>query len=286
MSTHCIDVSEANFMQEVIEASRRIPVLVDFWAPWCGPCRSLGPILEKLAAEFQGRIRVVKINSDENQALAGQFGVRGIPSVKAVVDGQVVNEFTGALPEPAVREFIDSLLPSPAEPLRQEAMAAHARGETDATRKLLLQAIRLDPKHEQARLDLVDVLLDAGDFAEAQRLLDEVAEEAKDRGRIERLAARLALAQGASGDADEKTLRARLEADGAELTARLELANLLALKQDYGGALEHLLEIVRRDRAFGDDIGRKTLLQIFSLLGPDSDLVREYRGKLSSLINR
>ena len=286
MTPHCIDVSETNFMQEVIEASRRVPVLVDFWAPWCGPCRSLGPILEKLADEYQGRIRVVKINSDENQALAGQFGVRGIPNVKAVVDGQVVNEFTGALPEPAVREFIDSLLPSPAEPLRQEAMAAHARGETDATRKLLLQAIRLDPKHEQARLDLVDVLLDAGDFAEAQRLLDEVAGEAKDRGRIERLAARLALAQGASGDADEKTLRARLEADGAELTARLELANLLALRQDYGGALEHLLEIVRRDRAFGDDIGRKTLLQIFSLLGSDSDLVREYRGKLSSLINR
>jgi len=259
---------------------------VDFWAPWCGPCRSLGPILEKLADEYQGRIRVVKINSDENQALAGQFGVRGIPNVKAVVDGQVVNEFTGALPEPAVREFIDSLLPSPAEPLRLEAQAARARGEGDATRKLLLQAIRLDPKHEQARLDLVDVLLDAGDFAEAQRLLDEVAEDAKDRGRIERLAARLALAQGASGDADEKTLRARLEADAADLTARLELANLLALKQDYGGALEHLLEIVRRDRAFGDDIGRKTLLQIFSLLGPDSDLMREYRGKLSSLINR
>jgi len=286
MSAYSIDVSETNFMQEVIEASRRVPVLVDFWAPWCAPCRSLGPILEKLADEYQGRIRVVKINSDENQALAGQFGVRGIPNVKAVVDGQVVNEFTGALPEPAVREFIDSLLPSPAEPLRQEAMAAHARGETDATRKLLLQAIRLDPKHEQARLDLVGVLLDAGDFAEAQRLLDEVAEDAKDRGRIERLAARLALSQAASGDADEKTLRARIEADGADLEARLELANLLALKHDYGGALEHLLEIVRRDRAFGDDIGRKTLLQIFSLLGSDSDLVREYRGKLSSLINR
>ncbi len=286
MPPHCIDVSEINFLQEVIEASHRVPVLVDFWAPWCGPCRSLGPILEKLAAEFQGRIRVAKINSDENQALAGQFGVRGIPNVKAVVDGQIVNEFTGALPEQAVREFIDALLPSPAEPLRREAQATRARGEGDATRKLLLQAISLDPKHEQARLDLIDVLLDAGDLAEAQRLLDEITDGAKDRGRIERLAARLALAQGASGNADEKALRARIEADGAELAARLELANLLALKQDYRGALEHLLGIVQRDRAFNDDIGRKTMLQVFSLLGADNDLVREYRGKLSAAINR
>ena len=286
MSIHAIDVSENNFMQEVIEASRRAPVLVDFWAPWCGPCRSLGPILEKLAAEYQGRFRLAKVNSDENQALAAQFGVRGIPNVKAVVDGRVVNEFTGALPESAVREFIDALLPSPAEPLRQEALAAHARGETDATRKLLLQAIRLDPKHEQARLDLIGILLDAGDLAEAQRLLGEIMDAGKDRGRIDSLAARLALAQGAAGGADEGALRARLEKDAADLSARLELANLLALKQDYRGALEELLEIVRRDRAFQDDIGRKTMLQIFSLLDTDSDLLREYRGRLSSLLNR
>ncbi|MEZ5613609.1 MAG: thioredoxin [Rhodocyclaceae bacterium] len=286
MSAHTIDVSESNFMQEVIEASRRQPVLVDFWAPWCGPCRSLGPILEKLAAEYRGQVRVVKINSDENQALAGQFGVRGIPSVKAVVDGQVVNEFTGALPESAVREFIDSLLPSPAEPLRQEAMAAHARGETDATRKLLLQAIRLDPKHEQARLDLIDVLLDAGELDEAQRLLDEIAGTAKDRNRLDSLAARLALTRGAAGGADETTLRARLDADAADLEARLALANLLAVRQDHGAAMAQLLEIVRRDRAFQDDIGRKTLLQLFNLLGPDNGLVREYRGKLSALLNR
>jgi putative thioredoxin len=286
MSDHCIDVSEANFMQEVIEASRRVPVLVDFWAPWCGPCRSLGPILEKLAAEYQGRFRLAKVNSDENQALAGQFGVRGIPNVKAVIDGQIVNEFTGALPESAVREFIDALLPSPAEPLRQEALAAHARGETDATRKLLLQAIRLDPKHEQARLDLIDVLLDAGDLAEAQRLLGEVAEDAKDRNRVESLSARLALSQGAAPGADETSLQSRLAANPADLESRLALANLLAVKQDYGAALEQLLEIVRRDRTYQDDIGRKTMLQIFSLLGADSDLMREYRGKLSSLLNR
>lgn len=286
MSAYCIDVSEANFMQEVIEASRRVPVLVDFWAPWCGPCRSLGPILEKLAEEYQGRFRLAKINSDENQALAGQFGVRGIPNVKAVVDGQIVNEFTGTLPESAVREFIDALLPSPAEPLRLEALAARARGEGDATRKLLLQAIHLDPRHEQARLDLIDVLLDAGDLTEAQRLLDEIAASAKDRNRIESLSARLALSQGAAPGADETSLLSRLDADPADLEARLALANLQAVKQDYRAALEQLLEIVRRDRAFQDDIGRKTMLQIFSLLGPDSDLVRDYRGKLSAAINR
>ncbi|GIK24105.1 MAG: co-chaperone YbbN [Rhodocyclaceae bacterium] len=286
MSAHCIDVTENNFMQEVIEASRRVPVLVDFWAPWCGPCRSLGPILEKLAAEYQGRFRLAKVNSDENQALAGQFGVRGIPNVKAVVNGQIVNEFTGALPESAVREFIDALLPSPAEPLRQEALAAHARGETDATRKLLLEAIRLDPKHEQARLDLIGILIDAGDLAEAQRLLDEIMDAGKDRARIDSLAARLALAGNAAGGADEETLRARIAADAGDLAVRLELARMLAAKQDFRGALEELLEIVRRDRSFDDDIGRKTMLQIFSLLGADSDLMREFRGKLSSLLNR
>ena len=286
MTQHAIDVNESNFLQEVIEASHRFPVLVDFWAPWCGPCRSLGPILEKLAAEYQGRFRLAKVNSDENQALAAQFGVRGIPSVKAVVNGQVVNEFTGALPESAVREFIDALLPSPAEPLRLEAQAARARGEGDATRRLLLEAIRLDPKHEQARLDLIDVLLDAGELAEAQRLLGEIMDAGRDRARIEGLAARLALAQGAAGGADEAALRARIAADAADLAARLALANLLALKQDYRAALEELLEIVRRDRAFQDDIGRKTLLQVFSLPGVDGELVREYRGRLSSLINR
>jgi putative thioredoxin len=286
MTLHTIDVSESNFMQEVIEASQRVPVLVDFWAPWCGPCRSLGPILEKLAAEYQGRFRLAKVNSDENQALAGQFGVRGIPNVKAFAGGKMVNEFTGALPESAVREFIDTLLPSPAEPLRLEAQAARARGETDATRKLLLEAIRLDPRHEQARLDLVDVLLDAGDLAEAQRLLDEVADSAKDRKRIDALAARLALAQGAPTGADATALRARLDADPADLEARLALANLLAVQQDYAGALEHLMEIVRRDRAFGEDIGRKTMLQIFNLLGSDSELMRGFRGELSRFLNR
>ncbi len=281
-----MDVSIANFQAEVLAASQTQPVLVDFWAPWCGPCRSLGPILEKLAVEYQGRFLLAKVNSDENQALAAQYGVRGIPSVKAFIGGRPVDEFTGALPEAAVREFIDNLLPSPAEPLRQEALAARARGENEAARQLLLQATRVDPRYEQARLDLIEVLLDAGKLDEGKQLLEATAESARDVARVDTLHARLALALSTTGGADRKTLENRIDSSPTDLEARLELAGLLAMNQDYRPALEQLIEIVRRDRGFRDDIGRRTMLQIFSLLGPDSDLAREYRRELATTINR
>jgi putative thioredoxin len=286
MSAFTLDVNIQNFEQEVLQASRKVPVLVDFWAAWCAPCRALKPILEKLAREYQGRFRLAKVNSDENQALAYRYGVRGIPNVKAFVNGQVVDEFTGALPEAQVREFVERLLPSPAEPLRQEALAAKARGENAVMRQLLLRAIELDPRHEAARLDLVEVLAEAGELQEAQRLLAEIADHAKDRARVDALGARLALAATAPQGADAGQLRARIAAAADDLEARLELANLLALRQDYRPALEQLLEIVRRDRGFRDDIGRKTMIQIFNLLGSDSDLVREFRSALASVINR
>jgi putative thioredoxin len=285
MKPHVIDVAGADFETQVIEASRKVPVLVDFWAPWCGPCRALGPMLEKLAAEYGGRFILAKVNSDDNQALAARYGVRGIPNVKAFVDGAPVNEFVGALPESRVREFIDALIPSPAEPLRQEALSAKARGETDATRRLLLQAIELDPRHEAARLDLVELLIDARQVEEAQRLLDEVAPRARDVARVEALTARLQLVAN-SGDADRATLEAKVAADPADLEARLELANALALGQEYESAMGHLLEIVRRDRAFRDDIGRKTLINLFNVLGSGDDRVRRFRGELAAVLNR
>jgi putative thioredoxin len=286
MSAHVIDVTIQDFAQKVIEASRQVPVLVDFWAPWCAPCRALTPVLEKLAAEYGGRFLLAKVNSDENQALAAHFGVRGIPNVKAFRDGALADEFTGALPEVSVREFIENLLPSPAEPLHREALAAAGRGRLDAARELLWRAIELDPRHEPSRFALIEMLIDSGELDPARRLIEAIAEQARDASRVAALQAKLALAENASPDSDEASLRARVSADPGDLAARLSLANVLALRKEYRPALEHLIEIVRRDRAFGDDIGRKTMVQIFSLLGSDDDLVREFRGELSAALNR
>ncbi|MBI4755305.1 MAG: co-chaperone YbbN [Betaproteobacteria bacterium] len=286
MSEFSVDVGSQDFQQKVIEASRRVPVVVDFWAPWCGPCRTLGPILEKLAGEFQGRFILAKVNSDQDPELSMQYGVRGIPAVKAFVDGRLADEFTGALPESAVREFLQSLMPSPAEPLRQQARQALARGDAPAARRLLGEAVQLDPRNEAARLDLAELLVTTRDFDDARSILDEIAPGARDGARLEALQARLTLARASSGDADPAALQARIAADPGDLEARLEWANLLALSQEYRPAMDQLLEVVRRDRGFRDDAARTTLVALFNLLGSDSDLVREYRRELAAALNR
>ena len=287
MSVHTYDVSSADFQHAVIEASHRVPVLVDFWAPWCGPCKSLGPILEKLAREFDGRFILAKVNSDDNQDLAGRYGVRGIPNVKAFVGGELADEFTGALPEARVREFITRLLPSPAEPLRSAAAAARAAGDTDGARSLLQQALATDPGNDDASLDLIELELDAGGLAAAKEILTVVADNARDRARAEALQARLDLAEAGQGlDAD--ALLRTVAANPGDLAARRQLANALALRGEYRAALEHLLEIVRRDRKFGDEVGRKTMLKLFALLSkqPQHDeLVREFRIALGRTLN-
>jgi putative thioredoxin len=287
MSQHSYDVSVADFDDKVITASRRVPVVVDFWAEWCQPCRILKPTLEKLAAEYGGRFLLAKVNSDDNQELAMRYGVRGIPAVKAFVDGQLADEFTGALPEGQVRDFIDGLIPSPAEPLRREALAAHGRGDLEGARKLLARAVELDPRNESAYLDYVEVSIESGDLDEARQLLDALRDRARDRFRLDALDAQLQLAAGGAGS-DAETLRKRVEADPADLEARLQLANTLALGRDYRAAFEQLLEIVRRDRQWQDEAGRKTMLTLFNLLAtqPEYDaLVREYRVALARTLN-
>lgn len=287
MTEYAYDVTVADFDGKVLAASQQVPVIVDFWAPWCQPCRILKPILEKLAAEYGGKFILAKVNSDENQELSQRYGVRGIPAVKAFVGGQMVDEFTGALPEAQIREFLERLIPSPAEPLRQEALAAYARGDLAAARKIMAEAINIDPRNDNAYLDFVEMSLDANELDEARELLEVVADKARDSARVASLQARLQLA-AAGGGADVPALQAESAARPDDLEIRLRLANALALAQDYPGAFEQLLEIVRRDRKWNEEAGRKTMLTLFNLLAAQpqyDDLVRSYRIQLSRTLN-
>ena len=287
MSPHAFDVSTAEFQEKVVAASQHVPVLVDFWAEWCAPCRQLKPVLEKLAADYGGRFLLAKVNSDQNQELAGRCGVRGIPSVKAFVGGHLVDEFTGALPEAQVRAFIDKLLPSPAEPLRVAAQEARASGEIELALSLLDDASQADPANETVQLDMAEIRIDAGQLDAARALLDALEHKARDASRHKALQARLKLV-AAGGGADAAALQARIAANGDDPDARLQLANALALSGDYRPALEHLLSIVRRDRKWQDEAARKAMLDLFTLLGGDAqfdDLVREFRIALARTLN-
>lgn len=279
MTENDLDVGLADFEQRVLEESRHRPVVVDFWAPWCGPCKSLKPILEKLAAEYGGKFLLAKVNSDDNQDLAARYGVRGIPSVKAFINGEPVDEFSGALPEGDVRAFLDRLVPSPADEMRVQAAELRDAGDISGALQKLAEASRLDPAHVGIRLDATEIMLNLGEADEARRLLGNLADAADPR--VPQLRARLQF-MGDAGE-DQAALNARVAANENDLEARLKLANLHVAAGQYEAGMDQLLEIIRRDRGFEDDIGRKTLLSVFDLLGGD-ERVSRYRRKLASVL--
>lgn len=283
MSSFSFDVSLEEFEAKVLQASLQTPVVIDFWAPWCGPCQTLKPMLEKLADEYQGRFLLAKINSDENPEIAQHFGVRSIPSVKVIHQGQLVDEFNGALPEGQVRAFLDRIaLPPAGGNLRAEAAELVAAGQLEAALGKLVEATRAAPEDEGVRLDATEVLMQLGRNDEAQQLL--AADYPQEADRAAALRARLALAAGA---ADTAPLEAKLAANPDDHAARLELARAYAAQSRFREALETTLEVVRRDRFFDEGAGRKAMLQFFEALSGEQhdDLVREYRRKLSAALN-
>ena len=285
MSSFAFDISLEEFETKVLLPADTVPVLVDFWAPWCEPCKVLKPLLEKLAEEYAGRFLLAKVNADESPELAQHFGVRSIPSVKVLFQGQLVDEFNGALAENQLRAFIDRIAlpagPTGASP-REQAAALAAEGQPEAALDLLAEASRQVPNDEAIRLDAVELLLGLGRNDEAQQLL--AAEYAQEGERATALRARLALA---AGSADTAPLEEKLAAIPDDHATRLELARAYAAQNRFREALEAALEVVRRDRFFDEGAGRKVLLQLFEALAgePYDDLVREYRRKLSAALN-
>ena len=302
-----------------MEASMQQPVVIDFWAPWCGPCRALSPVLEKLAGEYAGKVKVVKINSDENQGLSQAFGVRSIPYVAALVGGQLAAQFMGAKPEGQVRTFFDEVLKafakalpeaaqaleagaagpagpaaplaSPAQIKREEAAALAESGDLPGAIGALNAALALEPGSMQARLDLAEIELAMEQYDAARAHLDEVLlkpEERDDATRLDSLKARLAALEAVKDLPATAELAAALAASPGDLRARFDLAHALIAEGGFEEALEHLLEIIRTDRKWNEEGARKAMINVFNILAGNeamSDLVLMYRRRLATALN-
>jgi putative thioredoxin len=252
-----IVATEQNFAQAVIEASERQPVLIDFWAPWCGPCRTLMPMLDRIADDYGGRFVLAKVNTDEEQRIAGHFGIRSIPTVMLVHRGEVVEQFVGVQPEAAIRALLDKHLgAAPAEP--------------DETTVLL---------------DAAATQLELRDVAAATEAIRQVEAAAPDHPALKLLRAQLAFVEAANAHPDVAALRARLDVNPADLEARHAFAAHHALAGDYATALSEWLEVMRRDRRYGDELARRSLLLAFEALGEGHELVLATRRRMASLLH-
>ncbi len=284
MGEWTVNVTEQDFEQAVVERSHTVPVVIDFWAPWCGPCRAIGPVLERLADEQQGKFILAKINVDENPGLAQAFAIRSIPAVKAVRNGALAGEFLGAQPEPAIRNFIEQLLPSEADALAQEAQRLEQAGKAQGAESLYRAALSKDENHPLSLLGLARLLIQRHEEADALTLLGRVPLTSPESPMAQQLTAQIKLQQSGANAGDEQQYRDRLAANPNDHDARFELAQVLAAIGRYEEALTELLEIVKKDRKFRDDGARKAILEIFEVVGPRSELAEHYRSELAKVL--
>jgi putative thioredoxin len=286
------DSDTARFAQDVIEASMTAPVIVDFWAPWCGPCKQLTPALEKSVQAARGAVRLVKVNIDENQSLAAQLRIQSVPAVYAFFQGQPVDGFVGAQSESQVKAFIERLVqqsggapgPSPVEQALEQAQAALDGGQTAAASALYGQVLQHEPDNEAALAGVIRCDLESGDAAAARETFDALTEEMAARPAFASVKAALELAEQTLENGSRAELEARVAANPADHQARYELAVALHAGGEREAAAEALIEILRRDRNWKEEAARHQLLKFFEAWGPSDPVTLSARRQLSSLL--
>ncbi|HKM54420.1 MAG TPA: thioredoxin [Isosphaeraceae bacterium] len=283
-SPYVIDVTSASFAEAILDQSQALPVVIDFWAPWCGPCRLLSPVLEKLADEYGGRFLLAKVNIDESPDVAAKFAVRSIPAVFAVRNGKVTDGFVGVQPESAIRMWIDRLLPTEAE-LLTAAAASLENSDPRAAEERYSQAIALEPDLPQAQIGLARVALADGHFEDAAARLARLEQRGFLEPEAEKLKAELTLRVQARGADSVETARTAMAASPEDLQLKLKLAEALAAAGQYADALALCLELVERDRKGVGEPARQTMVAIFQLLPPGHDLATEYQRQLSLVLS-
>jgi len=272
-----------NFTTLVLEASQNALVLVDFWAPWCGPCQMLMPILEKLANEYQGKLQVVKINTDEQQAIAQQFGIRSLPTVKLFHNQQIVDEFMGVQPEQTIRQMLEQHMDKPADNVLLQARQANTAGDYETAQTLLQKQLAEDDNNLELQLELATVYCSSGNLSAAQEMLDQVPLQERNSDAVKLLTARLEFASASQSAPDLGTLNEAVASQPDDLQSRYHLGVRQVLAGDHEHGLQQFLEIIKRDRHYQDGLGRKSLLAAFQLVD-NPRLVSQYRQRMAAML--
>jgi putative thioredoxin len=278
------DTTTAGFAEAVLERSKGATVAVDFWAPWCSPCRALAPILEELVRQYAGRLLLARVNTDEEPALAAQFSIRSIPDVRIFKDGRLVDGFVGVQPLARLKPLFDKHVTRASEDGREHARALLLSGDPPAAVAILRNLIETDPNNHVAGIDLAAALTRIGEVDEAQRLLDALPPNVASTKDADAVRARLHFMRHAATPDEVQALQNKVTAGTASLEEMHRLAAFELLFGDPSPALELLLTIMRRDRKFNDDLGRRSLVQAFQLLGDADERVAQYRKRMTTLL--